>query len=51
MNDQEVSRAIKQYECELGIPTTDALTRSPERLVEMILSAFPELKEILAAAA
>ena len=34
---------------ELGIPATDALTRSPERLVEMVLSAFPELEEKLAA--
>ena len=44
MSDSEVSTAITQYEHELGIPTTDALTRPPERLVEMVLSAFPELK-------
>lgn len=44
MNDIEVSSAIKQYENELGIPVTDALTRSPNHLVEMVLSAFPELK-------
>ena len=39
------------YECELGIPVTDALTRSPERLVEMALAAFPELAEKLIACA
>ena len=45
MNDSEVSAAITQYERELGIPSTDALTRPPERLVEMVLAAFPILKE------
>jgi uncharacterized NAD-dependent epimerase/dehydratase family protein len=51
MSDGEVSTAITQYEQELGIPVTDALTRSPERLVEMVLAAFPKLKEKLAASA
>jgi uncharacterized NAD-dependent epimerase/dehydratase family protein len=51
MSDSEVSAAITQYEHELGIPTTDALTRSPERLVEMVLSAFPELQGKLIASA
>lgn len=49
MNDAEVSAAIDQYQQELGIPTTDALTRPSERLVEMVLAAFPQLKEKLAA--
>ncbi len=49
MSDIEVSAAITQYELELGIPVTDALTRSPERLVEMVLAAFPGLKEKQAA--
>ena len=43
MSDMEVETAIGQYERELGIPATDALTRSPERLVDMVLAAFPEL--------
>lgn len=43
MTDDEVSAAITQYECELGIPVTDALTRSPECLVDMVLSAFPQI--------
>ncbi len=51
MSDDEVSAAITQYEQEIGIPVTDALTRSPERLVEMVLAAFPDLKEKLAASA
>lgn len=49
MSDTEVSTAITQYEQQLGIPTTDALTRPPGRLVEMVLSAFPELKGKLTA--
>ena len=49
MTDAEVSANITRYERELGIPTTDALTRPPERLVEMVLAAFPELKEKLTA--
>jgi uncharacterized NAD-dependent epimerase/dehydratase family protein len=48
MTDTEVSAAITLYEYELGIPATDALTRPPERLVEMVLAAFPELGERLA---
>ena len=43
MTEAEVTEAIKLYEFELGIPVTDALTRSPERLVDMVLRAFPEL--------
>ncbi len=48
MTDTEVSAAITVYEYELGIPATDALTRPPERLVEMVLAAFPDLGERLA---
>lgn len=43
MTDAEVTAAIVLYEFELGIPATDALTRSPDRLVEMVVGAFPEL--------
>lgn len=43
MTDAEVTEAIERYESELGIPATDALTRSPDRLVDMVLRAFPEL--------
>ena len=51
MSEVEVSSAILRYEDELGIPTTDALSRSPEHLVEMVLGAFPKLAEKLPAAA
>lgn len=47
MSDADVSGAITDYERDFAIPVTDALTRSPERLVEMVLSAFPALKENL----
>jgi uncharacterized NAD-dependent epimerase/dehydratase family protein len=49
MTDAEVSAAITLHESELGIPVTDALTRPCERLVEMVLAAFPELEEKLTA--
>lgn len=45
MDDTDVSMTITRYERDLGIPATDALTRSPDRLVEMVLEAFPELEE------
>ena len=51
MTDAEVSAAITLYELELGIPATDALTRSPDRLVDMVVAAFPALEEKLTAAA
>ena len=51
MNDTEVSAAITRYEKELGIPVTDALTRSPKHLVNIVVAAFPELKGILPAVA
>ncbi len=47
LTDAEVSAAIVMYERALGLPTTDALTRSPDRLVEMVLQAFPRLEEKL----
>ena len=51
ISDAEVSSLILRYEDELGIPTTDALSRSPARLVKMVLGAFPKLAETLRAAA
>ena len=51
MSDDEVGSAILHYEDELGIPATDALSRSPKRLVEMVLGAYPNLAEKLPAAA
>ena len=43
MTDAEVTAAITLYELELGIPATDALIRPTDRLVEMVVAAFPEL--------
>ena len=51
MTDVEVSSAIIRYQQELGIPVTDALSRSPEHLVEMVLSAFPQIGGRLSAGA
>jgi uncharacterized NAD-dependent epimerase/dehydratase family protein len=50
MTDDQVTAAIARYEAELGMPATDALTRSPDRLVEMVVAAFPMLQEKLATA-
>ncbi len=44
MTDIEVEAAIVAYGFELGLPVTDALTRSPDRLVQMVLTAFPALE-------
>jgi len=44
MSDAEITAAITLYQLELGIPVTDALTRPPELLVDMVLAAFPELE-------
>lgn len=49
MTDADVSAAVDAYVCELGIPATDALTHSPDRLVDIVLGAFPELEEKLTA--
>jgi uncharacterized NAD-dependent epimerase/dehydratase family protein len=43
MTDAEVTAAITMYEAELGLPATDALTRPTERLVNMVVHAFPHL--------
>ena len=44
MSDAEVTAAITLYQLELDIPATDALTRPTDRLVDMVLAAFPELE-------
>ncbi|WP_373085972.1 DUF1611 domain-containing protein [Sneathiella sp.] len=45
MTGVDVDTAIISFEKELGIPVTDALTRSPAHLVEMVLASFPELRK------
>jgi uncharacterized NAD-dependent epimerase/dehydratase family protein len=49
MTDAEVDAAIIVYELELGVPVTDALTRPTDRLVDMVLAAFPSLEARLTA--
>jgi hypothetical protein len=49
MTDAEVTAAVTLYEAELGIPATDALSRPTAELVSMVLAAFPEIEEPLAA--
>ena len=49
MTEDEVTAAMARYELELGIPVTDALTRSPDRLMEMVFTSFPELEPELVA--
>lgn len=51
MSDAEVTAAIVMYEAELGIPTTDALARPTDALVDMVLGAFPQLEVTAAAGA
>ena len=50
MTDAEVERRDHAYEVELGIPATDALTRSPDRLVEMVCRRSPSSTRQLATA-
>ena len=45
MTEIEVASAIAHFENELNIPATDALTRSPKHLVEMVLTSFPQLRK------
>ncbi|MET0825692.1 MAG: DUF1611 domain-containing protein [Acidimicrobiales bacterium] len=49
MTDAEITAAVTLYEAELGIPATDALSRPTAELVSMVLAAFPEIEEPLAA--
>lgn len=51
MTPAQVDQAIVDYESELGIPATDALTKSPDQLVDMVLSFFPRLRTKLDAIA
>ena len=43
MTDAEIGEAIDAHELELGLPATDPLTRPLDRLVEMVLLAYPAL--------
>lgn len=43
MTATEVDDAVERYQANLGIPVVDALIHAPARLVEMVVSAFPQL--------
>jgi len=43
MTDAEIGEAIDDIEIEHGVPATDPLTRPLDRLVDMVLRAFPQL--------
>jgi len=43
MDDAALNEAIALLQGELAIPVTDAVSRPPDALVEMVLQAFPEL--------
>ena len=51
MTDTEVTAAIVEYERNLGIPVTDALTRPSDLLAEMVVRDFPEVERNLTAGA
>lgn len=48
MTDADIIEAISHYERELDIPVTDALKRPTSDLVNMVIAAFPALKENVA---
>jgi len=43
MTEEEVSIAMRTLTEELEIPVTDALTKSPQKLIDMVRDAFPEV--------
>jgi len=47
MSDADVDAAIAMYEDEFCFIVSDALTRPTDRLVEIVLTAFPELEKKL----
>ncbi|MCW2521927.1 MAG: hypothetical protein JWO63_262 [Frankiales bacterium] len=47
MDDDQIGAAIDEVEADLGLPATDPLTRPLDRLVDMVLLAFPALADSL----
>ncbi len=43
----DLQESATELEGKLGIPATDALSRPPERLIEMLVAAYPQLREKL----
>jgi uncharacterized NAD-dependent epimerase/dehydratase family protein len=44
MTDDEITRAIIDYASQLRLPITDALRSPVAKLVDIVLDAFPQLK-------
>ena len=44
-DDAAIGRAIDEIELDLGLPATDPLTRPLDQLADMVLDAFPALRE------
>lgn len=51
MTAEEIDHAIDEHELALGLPVTDPLTRPLDRLVDMVLLAFPALGAVTASSA
>lgn len=49
MDEAEIGAAITLYRRQLGIPVTDALSRSPDLLADMVLAAYPRVSERMSA--
>ena len=45
LTDAQITTAIDEHELDLGIPATDPLTRPIGRLVDMVLQAYPALRD------
>lgn len=45
LTDEQITAAIDEHELDLGIPATDPLTRPIEQLVDIVLQAYPALRE------
>lgn len=48
MTENDINDTIVKYQDQFSIPATDALSRPTERLVDMVVSSFPELERKLA---
>ncbi|BAQ67970.1 hypothetical protein NHU_00802 [Rhodovulum sulfidophilum] len=46
MRDEEIAPALADWKGKLGLPVTDALTRPASELLDMVLSAFPDLAPV-----
>jgi uncharacterized NAD-dependent epimerase/dehydratase family protein len=51
MIGNELANVIERFQRELGLPATDPLSDSPQRLAEMVFTAFPDLLNVSPAAA